>query len=311
MKTKTGTAVVVFGFVRAEHIERLLSSLYKNSEASGLPVFVKIDGGRTDEEKMLTAQVAEAASLYVPRANVTVAKFNRGVRRAIVEGVSEVLETYDSVIVLEDDLVVSQFFLRFMLEGISRYSKDSRVASIHGYLLPGTAVATGPFFLRGADCWGWATWKSAWTGYRGDAGQLLADLKSRGLEHEFTFGGNSPHLRLLQLAAEGQIDSWAICWHASTFLRNQYTLYPGESLVMNHGHDGSGTHTPRSASYDTPIATAPISIANPVVSTSKAGWSNYSCFYRKKSRKRKRRDMIARLRFLASQTTVRFVDVRK
>jgi hypothetical protein len=274
-------------------------------------VFVRIDGGRTDEERMLTAQVAETASIYVPKSNITVAKSNRGVRRAIVEGVSEVLENYDSVIVLEDDLVVSEFFLSFMLEGISRYTKDSRVASIHGYLLPGTAVATGPFFLRGADCWGWATWKSAWTGYRDDAYQLLADLKSRGLEDEFTFGGNSPHLRLLQLAAEGQIDSWAICWYASTFLRNQYTLYPGESLVMNHGHDGSGTHTPRSASYDTPVAAAPISIANPVVSTSKAGWSNYSRFYRQKNLKKKRKEAITRLRLFASRATVRLAYVRK
>ena len=50
-----------------------------------------------------------------------------------------------------------------------------------------------------------------------------------------------------------KIDSWAICWHASMFLQNRVSIYPPESLVMNIGQDGTGTHRTKNSMFDIKI----------------------------------------------------------
>ena len=47
---------------------------------------------------------------------------------------------------------------------------------------------------------------------------------------------------MLKAQVENKVDSWAIRWYASAFLKNMYTLYPKESIINNIGADGTGTH---------------------------------------------------------------------
>jgi hypothetical protein len=47
---------------------------------------------------------------------------------------------------------------------------------------------------------------------------------------------------MLRRESRGEVNSWAIRWHASIFLNDKISLYPGRSLVANGGFDGSGTH---------------------------------------------------------------------
>ena len=51
-------------------------------------------------------------------------------------------------------------------------------------------------------------------------------------------------------------DSWAVRFYASAFLKNMLTLYPGKSLVLNIGFDGSGLHSGKSKMFDSKINTA-------------------------------------------------------
>ena len=61
---------------------------------------------------------------------------------------------------------------------------------------------------------------------------------------------------------EGQIkglnNSWAVRWHASAFLADKLTLYPGRSLVHNIGNDNTGTHCGTSAALDADVSAKPI-----------------------------------------------------
>ena len=95
-------------------------------------------------------------------------------------------------------------------------------------------------FMPGADCWGWATWKGAWSLFNHDAEQLYNDLKESGKINEFSFNGHSNHSKILLQQARGRIDSWAIRWHASVFIADKLTLYPRHDLIQNIGNiDGS------------------------------------------------------------------------
>ena len=49
---------------------------------------------------------------------------------------------------------------------------NKQVASIHGYIYPIDGLPE-TFFIRGADCWGWATWKRAWNIFEADGQKLF------------------------------------------------------------------------------------------------------------------------------------------
>jgi hypothetical protein len=58
----------------------------------------------------------------------------------------------------------------------------------------------------------------------------------------------------------GKCDSWCIRWHASAFLNNKLTLYPGMSLINNIGVDGTGVHCGTTNYYDCEVSKHPIDI---------------------------------------------------
>lgn len=237
--------VAVFAFNRPGHLERCLASLEACTGSDACDVRVYCDGPRSrldDVECMRVRTVAGSARKF-RSIQVVARKLNLGLSRSVIDGVSECLQERESVIVVEDDLVLSPRFLEFITHGLDLYRGDDRVASIHGYVYPVEESLPGCFFLRGADCWGWGTWRRAWSHFEEDGSILLKRLQSSGLERSFNLDGAMDFSRMLRDQIAGRNDSWAIRWHASCFLRGMFTLYPGVSLVENHGFDGSGRHS--------------------------------------------------------------------
>ena len=237
--------VALFVYRRPAHARQAVQSLLANAEAPRTQLVVFSDGPRKADTQGDVAQVRAYARGITGFAGVRVVERERnlGLAQSILAGVGEMLAEHGRVIVVEDDLVVSPFFLAYMNEGLRRYAGHERVASIHGYMYPSHVALPETFFLRGADCWGWATWDRAWRHLETDGRKLEAQLRGRGLAREFDLDGRYPFLRMLQAQIAGRNDSWAIRWHASTFLADMLTLYPGRSHVVNTGADGSGTHS--------------------------------------------------------------------
>jgi hypothetical protein len=211
--------------------------------------------------------------------SVTHRDTNLGLARSIIKGVGSVLVDEERVIVLEDDLVLSPHFLRYMNDGLACYADDDRVASIHGYCYPTGEPLPETFFLRGADCWGWATWRRAWAHFRADGTALLSELRSRGLTRTFDMDGRYPYVKMLQDQIAGRNDSWAVRWHASIFLRGGLTLYPGTSLVHNIGNDASGTHGAADDTYSQQLAEHPVRVEAQERVESAAGRATFVRFF--------------------------------
>jgi len=79
----------------------------------------------------------------------------------------------------------------------------------------------------------------------------------------------SPHescanRQALREQATGKTTCWDIRWYASAFIKGKLTLYPGQSLVSNIGHDGSGTHCEANNSYDVLLASCPLNVRTPI-----------------------------------------------
>ena len=67
-------------------------------------------------------------------------------------------------------------------------------------------------------------------------------LDDKQLKKKFNLNGNYDYLNLLKLQKERKVDSWAIRWYLSVFMKNGLVLFPRQSLVNNIGFDGTGIH---------------------------------------------------------------------
>jgi hypothetical protein len=253
--------VALFAFRRPVHLSRTLSALRRNQLAAQTDLFVFIDRPRASELEAVNKEVVDVASAAEGFRSVTIVRRERhfGLSENIVCGVTELADRHGRVIVVEDDLVTSPHFLEFMNRGLETYANDPSVASIHGWMYPMSWKLPETFFLRGADCWGWATWRDRWAAYQRDGDALLSEIRSRRLRLAFNQYGAYPYEAMLERQVKGLNDSWAIRWHASCFLRDWVTLYPGRSLVLNIGHDGNGaTHSAVTAQFDGDLSPSPV-----------------------------------------------------
>lgn len=264
------------------HFRRCWQALASNSEAQQTRLHIFVDGakGKADlNEVEQTMQEAHKICGF-QAVEITAREKNLGLSRSILKGVSEILAKEEAVIVVEDDLEVSPFFLRYMNEAVATYRDHPKVASIHGYVYPTEKTLPETFFLKGADCWGWATWRSAWASFEQDGRKLLQQLEKKRLGKEFDLDGVAPFTEMLKNQIAGKNDSWAIRWHASAFLAGLHTLYPGRSLVRNIGLDSSGTHCEETNKFESNLSPCPIQVRPIPVEESQIGRSAFHEFFK-------------------------------
>jgi len=275
--------IVLFTYNRLEHTRRTVESLLKNPQAGESELIIYADAARTPDMALQVEEVRAYINNITGFRSVTIhtRAHNFGLAKSIISGVTEVLESYDRVVVLEDDMVTSPHFLTYMNEGLDRYAADERVISIHGYVYPVDELLPEAFFMSGADCWGWATWRRGWALFNSDGQYLSDELERRELVREFDYNGAYPYAKMLEDQIKGTNDSWAIRWHASAFLAGKLTLYPGRSLIHNIGNDSSGTHCGDSNSMDAELSEIPINLNNIAVEYSLKGRKAFEVFFRK------------------------------
>ncbi len=278
--------IVLFTYDRWDHTRRTVESLLRNTLAGDSDLIVFSDAARVPEKQAAVEDVRAFLRTISGFRSVTIhhRPCNFGLAKSIIEGVSEALGQHDRVIVLEDDMMTSPHFLTYMNEAMDRFSGDDRVVCVHGWLFPTDQPLPEAFFLPGADCWGWATWRKAWAHFNPDGRHLLEQLKRRELLPAFDFNGAYPYSKMLEGQIKGKNDSWAVRWYASAFLAGKLTLYPGRSLVQNIGNDASGTHCGASSIYDTTLSKTPIDLTYVKVEPSIAYRKAFEDFFRRTQR---------------------------
>jgi hypothetical protein len=243
--------IAIFAFNRPKHLSECLSSLEKCTGFQNYEGTIFIEGARNEFEKSLVEECYVVADNFANEHHFNVIKrqSNLGLARSIRSGIDQIFESSSSIIVIEDDLVLHSGFLEFVSSGLAKYVNEKKVASISGYQYPIHRTPTSPVFLLGADCWGWGTWSDRWNDTNFDAPSLIHEIRERNLVHQFNLDGTNNYTGMLEQLVNGDIDSWAVPWHASMYLQNRLTLYPPTSFVSNEGGDGSGTHFGISNTY--------------------------------------------------------------
>jgi len=254
--------IALFVYSRPWHTRQTVEALQKNALAECSDLFIFADAPKKPEAVAAVQEVREYIKTVEGFKSVSIVERdeNFGLANSIINGVTELCNEFGRVVVVEDDLVTSPFFLQYMNEALDIYADDSMVASIHGYWYAVDRNMPETFLLRGASCWGWATWSSAWNIFEADGQKLLDELEKQKLTRSIDLDGAMAYTQMLRDQIAGKNDSWAIRWHVATFLANKLQLSPGTSLVRNIGFDGSGIHCTESDTYAVSIATRPIVI---------------------------------------------------
>lgn len=274
--------IAVFAYNRLNHTRKTLEALGANDLAAESDLFVFSDAPKKPESLPSVLAVRDYLKTIAGFKSVTIIErsVNYGLAKSIIDGVTGICDQFGSVIVLEDDLVTSPHFLTYMNDALKMYEANDRVISIHGYIYPVKQNLPETFFLRGADCWGWATWKRGWDLFDPDAQKLYDALQAGGEIKTFDFEGNYGYADMLKQHIEGKVNSWAIRWYASAFLANKLTLYPGISLVQNIGNDSSGTHCGDTDAFTGNIAVQPVQVGGVSVTASQVAYEVVSCYFK-------------------------------
>ena len=277
--------IILFTYNRLEHTKYTITALKNNFLASISDIYIFSDAPKNDTHKNDVIKVRNFLKQITGFNKVEIIErnINFGLSNNIIEGVTEICNKHGKVIVIEDDVITSPYFLLFMNEGINKYINHEKVCSIHGYVYPTQFILPNTFFLKGADCWGWATWTSAWSKFEINGKKLLNEIKGKSLEKEFNFNNSFDYVQMLTDQVEGKNNSWAIRWYASCFLKNLYTLYPGKSLISNNGFDDSGTHSGKSNVFNQEIYSEKIIIEDIPVENSLIAYNAFINYFRKQN----------------------------
>jgi len=220
-----------------------MSALKRCRELAASPLYIFCDAAKTPEVAAAVAATRRVAHELAPDARFVEREHNLGLSRSIIDGATRLVEEYGRVIVVEDDLEVSPGFLRFMNRALDRYRDDDAVMSVAGYQFPLDPPLDAPSVMLGLpSSWGWATWQRAWRHFDPAAPGYAELQRDPVLRRKFDLDGAYPYYAMLERQQRGEIDSWAIRWYLSIFMRSGLSVFPGRTLVRNTGFDGSGTH---------------------------------------------------------------------
>lgn len=241
--------IVIFAFNRPVILKETLSALKANVGIKEHTLIFFCDGPKENsspeqlDKIMQVKQLAESID-WCKQVVINTKDKNVGLANSLVGGITEVLKKYEAIIVLEDDIKTSPFFVKYMIDALTIYKNDENVISISGFNFPfnDPTCSEETFFLRGANCWGWATWRRGWKIYENDGQILLNNLVISDLTYQFDYDGNYIYSKMLRKTIADN-HSWAVKWHASAYLKKKLTLYPKNSLTENIGIEGTNVKT--------------------------------------------------------------------
>ena len=255
--------IVLFVYNRPWHTQQTVEALQRNELASESILFVYSDAPKNENEVENVKKVREYIKSMDRFKKVTIIerKVNLGLADSVIDGVTKIVNEYGRVIVLEDDLVTSPYFLRFMNEGLNFYYDNNVIMSISGYNLPKNCMKfphnfTDDIYLNYRNSsWGWATWSNRWSLVDWDIKDYQKFVADQEQQKKFNRGGDDL-TDLLKLQMTGIIDSWSIRFSYAHFKQRMYSICPRHSYVNNIGCDGTGQHCGVTKMYENNLSEA-------------------------------------------------------
>lgn len=166
MKSKLAP-VIIFTYNRLDTLTVVIENLQNNKLAKDTELFIFSDYAKKAADVNSIEQVRNFLEQIKGFKSIKIIKrkTNYGLAKNIIEGVTEIINRYEKVIVLEDDLLTSKNFLSYMNQALDFYEEDKNIFAISGYTgdLASLKHLNDEGYLSYRPCsWGWGTWKEEW-----------------------------------------------------------------------------------------------------------------------------------------------------
>jgi hypothetical protein len=239
--------IVLFVYNRLEHTRTTIDHLLKNRLADKSTLIIFSDGPKREKDEKKIIEVRKYIKSITGFQNVQLEfrEKNLGLANSVINGVESILNLYNEVIVLEDDVISSPYFLTFMNNALNFYRNDKSIFSVSGYPYPikfPESYTKDVFISYRPSSWGWGTWKDRWKSVDWDVRDYKYFIKDKSSQKLFERAGQDL-LPMLIAQKKGQIDSWAVKWGYAHYKNSAFCLYPVLPLCKNIGTDRSGTHS--------------------------------------------------------------------
>ncbi|HEY4288437.1 MAG TPA: sugar transferase [Puia sp.] len=237
--------ILLFTYKRLDQTRLTVEALQRNHLSNESELYIFSDGPATDADAEKVQGVREYLKTVggFKKTTIKMADRNLGLANSIIGGVTELIDIYGKVIVLEDDLVTSSNFLAFCNQALSHYKADPQVFSISGYTRPISGLKdNGVYFTSRASSWGWASWKEKWN----EVDWAVKDYAGFSLDGRARRAFNkmgSDMAGMLDKQMRGELDSWAIRWCYHQFRKNYVTVFPATSKIRNIGFTENASNT--------------------------------------------------------------------
>lgn len=221
-------AIVVITYNRLDSLKRLIYSLTQANYDDQVDLIVSIDRSNIFEK------IHEYVSTIkwphgVMEIRTTPSRL--GLKQHVMR-CGEILQTYEHVIVLEDDLYVSPGFYQYTKEMIAKYESNEDIAGISLYNYPRNQYANLPFspqfdeydvyFMKIASSWGQVWSRQKWAKF-------------------LEWYNSNPNIEELHLPEHIKLwgdKSWLKYHHAYCAALNKYFVYPRMALSTNFSEPG-------------------------------------------------------------------------
>lgn len=239
--------VVLFVYNRPEHTARTVEALKKNVGAEYTELYVYCDYAKNEAamEKMQQTRDYVRSITGFDAVHIIERTENYGLAKSVITGVTEVIRRHGKVIVMEDDLITSKYFLEYMNVALEKYEFVKNVFSITGYSHFPNGHETLPesYFIKVFSSWSWATWSDRWATFDEQAVGWEETKTNPEVARAFDYENSFDNCLMLKNQMEDHIiNSWAIRAYWTMFKQDGVTLFTNKRLCENIGNDGSGVH---------------------------------------------------------------------
>ena len=247
--------IILFCYNRPSHIRQTLEGLRANKLASDSVLYVMCDGPKEEANDEQLNKISDARSVveelavvpFFKEVHIIKREKNRGLGESIISGVTEIIEKYGKVIVLEDDLETSPYFISYMNQCLEHYEKRKSVFSISSLSRPNPErfyPSDYPYDVYVSlihHPTGWATWKDRWEQVDRSAAAYDIIKDQPEMIDAFRRLEYTEWDELVRLK-NNNLNLWSVKFSLSHFVNHAVSICPIVSYINHIGWDSEGTN---------------------------------------------------------------------
>ena len=255
--------IVIFAYNRPDHLRKTLTWLGQNELADQSTLYIFCDGAKQNASEEQLAKVKAARQVAHEVAVVPIFKAvhiiereeNFGLGTSIITGVTEIVNKYGKVIVLEDDLETSPYFLSYMNQCLDHYEARKSVFSISGLSRPHPErfypkdYPYDVYVSLTHHPTGWGTWADRWSQVDWEVKMLDVVKTQPAMIEAFRRIEYGDFDALMRQRATGK-NVWSIRFAFAHFVNHAVSICPIVSYINHVGWDAEATNATASGLWN-------------------------------------------------------------